>query len=540
MQARDTSRLGSGEFDVLVIGGGIQGLAIAYEAASRGLRTALVEAADFGSGMSFNHQKTVHGGLRALQSLDLRRVREGIRERRALARIAPWMLRPLPFLMGTYRSLTKGRTALRAGFRLERLLARDRNRGVEPELQLPPPKLLSRALTLKLFPGIKPQGLTGGAQWYDYQMVENDRLTCAFASAADRAGAVLVNYVTAVDAIRKDGRVIGVTARDAESDETFPVRASLTINAAGSRAGEVRRMFGVGRTLPLLAAMNLVTTRPAHEIALAAATAAGRMLTLVPWRGQAIVGTSQSRDLLEAGQDRVSPAELQAFVAEANQAFPALDLTLDAVTLVHRGLVPAAVRHGVVDLRSRPAVEDHSREGTAGAMTVIGVKYTTARAVAEKVVDTAGRLLRKSVRQSATSTSVLPGGGIADHEALVIETARLARVEVTPATVTRLARTYAEHSAAIVRLAAERPELSRPITQGTAAIAAEIVYAARNEMAVHLSDILLRRTALGAAGHPGVELLEQSAGHAARELGWSAERAGQEVAAVERVYEVPR
>src|SRR5688500_1338648 len=147
MQPRDTARLESGPFDVLVVGGGIHGLTAAYEAASRGLRTALIEAADFGSGISFNHQKTAHGGLRSLQSLRLDRAREAIRERRALARIAPGLLRPLPFVMGTYRSMNRGRLALRAGFRLDRWLGRRQNTGVERELHLPPAKLLSRPLT---------------------------------------------------------------------------------------------------------------------------------------------------------------------------------------------------------------------------------------------------------------------------------------------------------------------------------------------------------------------------------------------------------
>ena len=216
MQPRDASRLDAGPFDLLVVGGGIHGLAIAYEAASRGLRTALIEAADFGSGISFNHQKTAHGGLRSLQSFRLDRAREAIRERRALARIAPWFLHPLPVIVGTYRSTTKGRLALRAGFKLDAWLGRDRNLGVERELHLPPAKLLSRGMTLKLFPGINERNLTGGAQWYDYQMVQNDRLTLAFAVAAEAHGAVLLNYVQATDALRENGRVAGVTARDRE------------------------------------------------------------------------------------------------------------------------------------------------------------------------------------------------------------------------------------------------------------------------------------------------------------------------------------
>src|SRR4051812_25923638 len=181
MQARDFQALGTETFDVLVVGGGIHGLATAYAAAGRGLRVALVEAGDFGASTSFNHQRTAHGGLRALQTGRLRHARESILERRALARMAPRLLRPLPFLIGTYRSVLRSRMALRAAFRVDRYLGRDRNAGLEPELHLPPAKLVSRAATLKLFNGVRQERLTGGANWYDYQIVHANRLTVAFA-----------------------------------------------------------------------------------------------------------------------------------------------------------------------------------------------------------------------------------------------------------------------------------------------------------------------------------------------------------------------
>jgi len=172
MRHRDLDRLAGTRYDILVVGGGIQGLTLAYEAASRGLKTALVEAEDYGSGISFNHQKTVHGGLRSLQSGRLDRARQGIFERRALARIAPWFLRPLPFIVGTYRSLVKSRIALRGALRIDEWLERHRNAGVEPELHLPAPRLISKAATLRLFPGIRQNGLTGAAQWYDYRWLK--------------------------------------------------------------------------------------------------------------------------------------------------------------------------------------------------------------------------------------------------------------------------------------------------------------------------------------------------------------------------------
>src|SRR5262245_6150415 len=263
MRARDLTRFDGTIYDVLVVGGGIYGLACRYEAASRGLRVALIDAGDFGSGASFNHQKTAHGGLRSLATGQIGRARESIRERRTLARIAPWFLRPLPFLVGTYRSVIKNRLALRAAFKADAWLGRRRNEGLEPELHLPKPRLVSKAATLRLFPGIRQEGLTGGAQWYDYQIVEADRLTFAFAAAADAAGADLANYVEATEAVREAGRIGGMVVRDRLSERSFQINARVTLNAAGSHAGEVMRLFGIDRPFPLIKAMNLVTSRPA-------------------------------------------------------------------------------------------------------------------------------------------------------------------------------------------------------------------------------------------------------------------------------------
>ena len=540
MRPRDTTRLTSTSYDVLVIGGGILGLACAYEAASRRLAVALIDAGDFGSGTTFNHQKTAHGGLRALQSLAIGRARESIRERRALARIAPWLLRPLPFLTGTYRSMTRGRVVLRAAFALDEWLGRKRNAGIEPELHLPRARLLSKTATLKLFPGIRAEGLTGGAQWYDYQMVENDRLTFAVAAAADRAGADLATYVEAREIIKQDGHLAGVRARDALTGQDVEVRTRVIVNAAGARGADVMRMLGVTRPFPLLKAMNLVTSKPAADIALAAPDPRGRMLTLVPWRGKAIVGTGQSQTLAAPGDDAVTSEEVERFIADANHAFPALKLGPGDVTLVHRGLVPAVTeRDGSVDLLQTPQVLDHTSEGADGAFTVIAAKYTTARATAERLTNTVGRKLRKPLAASRTATTVLPFAGIADHEALAIETGRRVGIELDLPLLRHLIGRYAEGAAEIVKLIAERPDSSATLAPSTPTIAAEVLYVIRNEGALRLSDIVLRRTTLGAAGHPGAAALRTSAAIAATELGWDAARTDVEIAAVEQAYRIP-
>ena len=537
MRARDVAALADPAYDVLVIGGGVYGLAVAADAASRGLAVALVEAADFGGATSFNHQKTAHGGLRSLQSGRVDRARESIRERRALARMAPRLLRPLPFIVGTYRSWIRNRLALRAAFRLDRWLGRKRNEGVEPELHLPPPRLASRAATLKLFPGVRRNGLTGGAMWYDYQIVESDRLNVAFAEAADARGARLANYAEATVPLRENGAIAGMRVRDRLTGSEYDVRARITINAGGARAGEIMRGFGVDRDLPLVKAMNLVTSKPASDIALAAPGKEGRMLTLVPWHGRALIGTSQSTDVRRPDDTAVTRSEIESFVADANYAFPALGLTPPDVRLVHCGIVPARRgRGGRLELLTAPQILDHATEGVPGAITVIGAKYTTARGVAARVTSVAAKRLRSRVRASQTDRLVLDGAGIADHEALAIETARAAGLELAPPIIRHLTAIYGDRCALIVRLMAERTDWRMPLLAGQPHVGAEVIYTIRHEMACTLADIVIRRTGIGAAGHPGAAMVNAVATIAAEECGWSADRRDKEVAAVDAFY----
>jgi glycerol-3-phosphate dehydrogenase len=553
MQPRDFGALGERAFDVLVVGGGIHGLATALDAAARGLKVALIDAGDFAAATSFNHQRTAHGGLRSLQSARLGHARESIHERRALARMAPRLLRPLPFMIGTYRSLIRSRLALRAAFRLDRWLGRHRNAALEPELHLPPAKLTSRAATLKLFPGVRQEQLTGGANWYDYQIVHTNRLAIAFAEGAAARGAHLVNYAEAIAALREaGGRVNGMRVRDVRTGVEADVRARLTINCAGPAVNAVMTLFGVRREVPLVKAMNLVTSRPASDIALAApafvtASAGGpaatpgakadRMLTLVPWHGRALIGTWHSDDFRRAADVAVDENEVAAFIEQANSAFPALKLTRADVTLVHRGIVPAAAgRSARAELLATSRIFDHGRDGAPGAMTVVGTKYTTARVVGERAATLAAKALGASTRPTDTAVTTLPGAGIADHEALTIETARAVGLEVAPPIIRHITAIYGDRCAAIVRLMAERSDWRMPLIPGRPNIGAEVIHAIRAEMACSLADIVIRRTELGAMGHPGAEIVAACARIAAEELGWDADRRDREIAAVDQFY----
>jgi glycerol-3-phosphate dehydrogenase len=521
-------------YDLLVVGGGIHGLFAAYDAAERGLSVALVDRADFGSGLTFNHQRTIHGGLRAIGSGQLRKTRQQIRERRTWARIAPHLLRPLPFLVGTYGWTRRSRLALRVGFRVYDFVGRSRNRDVSPELHLPRARLESAAATRRLFPGIAEKGLSGGAVWYDYQTRHPDRLTWTVALAARQAGATLANWVEAMAPLRASGRVVGARVRDVITGAEREIEARVTLLAAGADLGAVGAAFGIDRTPPLLRAMNLLLNRPARDIATVAPARSGRMLTTVPWRGFVLVGTSQSDAVVDRGETTPPAAAIDEFLAEANAAFPRLRASPSDIRLVQHGLTPAVVRGGKVDLMPDAAVTRHTGDG-AGVISLVGVKLTTARAAAERAVTAACLELDGRFRRSQTATKALPHADIADVEGRLIETLRAAGVELERDAIDHLTGWYGTEASDVVRHGLATGTLE-PLTGGAPVLSAEIGYAVDHAQARRLADAVLRRTAIGAAGHPGAAALERAATVMAEKLGWTADRRVKEIEAVEAVY----
>src|SRR4051794_11183117 len=533
---RDLDRLTAQTFDVLVVGGGIYGLAIAYDAAQRGLSVALIERSDFGSGATFNHLRTIHGGLRYLQSLDIGRARESIRERRTIARIAPHAVRPLPFAVPLYRSLMRGKTAMRAGFLLDRLVAAGRNRGVPSSHRLPGGRVVSRSHAAQRFPGLKRQGLTGAAVFYDYVTTEPDRLTFSYALAAVEHGAAIVNYVEAIAPIVEGGRVTGVTARDSLGARTIAIAARLTVNAAGGRVDRLLEPLGIATGIPMLRAMNLVTKRDAGDEALGGVSSSGRNLFLVPWRERALFGTWESGRTLDPGDTGVQEGDVAAFIAELNQAFPALDLKLDDITLVHHGSVPAAVNGGRVALERHEQIRDHAAQGFDGLLTVAGTKFTTARGVAERVTDTAFAKLHKKPVPCRTATTPLPGGSLRDIGLTIAEARREFDQGLPTDTIPHLIAAYGSRYRDVMEIAGTRAEWRSRVAADSPVIGAELVLAARKEMAPTLADIVIRRTPLGALGHPGEQALATAAAIVGAEFSWSDDRRRAEIAAVDAFY----
>jgi glycerol-3-phosphate dehydrogenase len=530
---RDVDRLTGQTFDVLVVGGGIYGLTIAYDAAQRGLSVALIERDDFGSGASFNHLRTIHGGLRYLQTLDIGRARESIRERRTLAQIAPHAVRALPFALPLYRSLTKGKLAMRAGFALDRVVSFDRNRGVPAAHRLPGGRVVSRATAIQRFPGLRRQGLTGAAVWHDYITTESDRLTFSWALAAVEHGAVLANHVEARTPVMDGRRVAGAHAFDTIDGREIQISARVTVNATGGQIDRLLAPIGASARIPLLKAMNLVTSRDAGEEALGGRSRSGRHLFLVPWRERALFGTWESPRPCRPDDTGVHEEDVAAFIAELNQAFPSLDLKLADITHVHRGVVPA-----VAHADGHASLQGHEqlRDDVEGMVSIAGTKYTTARAVAERVTDALLQKLQRPAVMCRTAATVLPGGTVRDVSLAVAEARREHDEGLPTDTIPHLIAAYGSRYRDVIGLAGGVAQGRVRIARDSPVIGAELVWAVRHEMAVTLADAVIRRTPLGALGYAGDTATTLAAAIVGAELGWTAERQRVEIAAVREFY----
>jgi len=474
---RDLASLAAREHDLVVVGGGAYGAAAAWDAATRGLSVALVEREDFGAGASWNSLKTIHGGMRYLQKLDLGRLRASARERSVLLRLAPALVRPLQFVVPTYGHGWTGREALAIGLRINDWLTRDRNDGLPETHRIPEARTVGADEALRLLPGLERRGLTGAAVYYDAQASSTERLTLAFVHAAAAAGALCANHLEATGLIRApSGRVAGVSLRDALTGAPLEIRTRAVLNAAGPWADELLAAFGLRRGKgPLLRARNLVLRRAPVVPFAVGARSSGRYLFLVPWEGRTMLGTSY-----EPAEEPAS--DPMAFLDEGARAFPWAGLHRSDVALVHEGLVPG--RGGAAGLGTRPRLHDHGAEdGLVGLFSLQGVKYTTARPEAEKAVDLVARRIGRAVSAGCTADGPLPRA---------------------------------------------RP-LEGPLEERTRR-------AVRDEMALTLADAVLRRLDLGTAGPPDAADLATVGRVLGAELGWDDARHARERAELDRAF----
>jgi len=542
---RDLRRLANTNFDVVVVGAGIYGTTAAWDAALRGLSVALIDRGDFGSGTSFNSAKTVHGGVRMLQSGNIFGLRQFVRERRALTRIAPHLIHPIPFVIPTYQSLSRHRWFMRIGFGLNDLLAIDRNEGLDPANHLPHSQLLSRSECLRLNPFINPNGVTGGIKWFDCQMHNSDRVNLSFVLSAETKGAAIANYVECTGAIRADGRICGITVRDRLKGEQFDIHARVVLNAAGPWAPSLLTAL-VPDTTPtfprgLSKAMNLLLAKPMTQQHAVGGQSNSRLLFLAPWRGFTLAGTSHSSFKSSPDTLGVTQPEVEAFLKDINNAFPGLHAELPDIRLIHRGLLPSHEDNSSgVTLLKQSAVHDHRQDGLTGLVSLLGVRYTTARHTAQQAIDTVFSILDIAPPPCQTHDTPVIGGALNDVR-VFFENATHNNTLIGPDHITRgrLARTYGTTHTTLLDNIQTTPSDNESLSSHCDITRAEVRHAVKAEMAVHLSDVILRRTEAGSAGQPDDTALLAAAELMARELDWSTERIESEIADTKSVYQIP-
>ena len=478
---RNLKQLADSPFDVVIVGGGIYGAAIAREAATRGLVTALIEKGDFCCATSANSLKIIHGGLRYLQQADLIRVRESVRERRAMLRMAPHLIRPLPCLMPT-AGLMKSKPTMLAATLANEILSADRNRGISADRKLACGRVVSRTKLDLLLPGYQGPG-TGAALWNDAVADDTERIVVGMVQSAADAGACVANYVEMGGFLRDGERITGIQARDRLDGAEFDIQAKLVINAAGPWSNRIlENLNGDATPLPyaLALGMNAVLKQeliPTYAAGLPCQEPGpdkGRLMFILPWRGTTMGGTFYRHHTDAPDAMKPTEADTARLLSQLNSALPSADLTPDHVARIHAGLLPCIPNRPVESdpklLRHYMLVDHAKRDGIEGLVTALGIKYTTARDVAERTITLAAKKLDCPVRPSTSATTPLPAGDT------------------------------------------------------------DVLYAIRNEMAQTLSDVIYRRSGMGATRIPDETELRNCATTMAAELRWDDARITAEIA----------
>ncbi len=512
-------------FDLLVVGGGINGAGIARDAAMRGLRVALVERGDFGSGTSSCSSKLIHGGLRYLEHGELRLVFESVRERERMRRLAPHLVRPQQFVCPVYRGGPVGLVTLAAGLWAYDLLA-----GLWTARRH---HMLGPAGIRAAEPALRQEGLRGAGVYWDYR-TDDARLVLETLLAATREGAVVVSYAGLAGLLKEGGRVVGARVADRLGDATIEVRARVVVNATGPWVDTVTALDEPGPPLLRLtkgAHVLVPAARVGNRSALALnAVADRRVMFVIPWGAHALVGTT---DTDHPGGPDVPPtverADVDYLLDTVNHYFPAARLRPDDVVSGFAGLRPLiAPPRGQKVRPSDVSREEEILVSASGLVSLAGGKLTTYRLIAAKVVDRVLALLRaggdgRTFRRSRTGEVPLPGGTDTPE---AVAAAALSRDGhgVAPAVVGHLAGRYGSRLDEVLRRVAHERALGEAIVPGLPDVRAEVVEAVEHEWALTLDDVLRRRTHVALEdASAGVATAETTAALMGRSLGWDAE-----------------
>jgi glycerol-3-phosphate dehydrogenase len=522
-------------FDVLVIGGGITGAGVALDAASRGYSVALVEKSDFASGTSSRSSKLVHGGLRYLQKFDLGLVREALLERRLMVRLAPHLVTPLQFVVPAFDGARPDRM-VGIGLNMYDVMAtpglrgkRDRRAereipdGAETDWSPARHRVISGPEVVELLPALEARKPSAGYLFYDCQ-TDDARLVLTVLGEAERFGAICANRLAVTELEHGDDGGTVARVRDHESGQESGIHADSVVNATGVWADRIRREeLHSGAEVPRIAPSRgtHITLAPADLPLVAGAivpAGEGRSIFALPWLGRSLVGTTDNS--YSGNIDHVRPSEPDIeYLLDAVNSFFGTTLASADLTGAYAGLRPlisAGDSRKSVDISRKAELYETS----SGMITITGGKLTAWRRMAKSAVD---RLVARDGRDAPCRTHEIPLGQ-------PIDPARLPRVEGVPdGAYAALAGRYGHAAEQVLRVARERSELARPILAEHPDLLAEAAFAARNEQARSVADVLLRRTRLGAlAGRElcttGNEAPRRVARAIGIELGWDERR----------------
>jgi glycerol-3-phosphate dehydrogenase len=509
------SHLQNQPLDLIVIGGGIVGSGIARDAALRGLRTALFEKNDYCSGTTSRSTRLIHGGLRYLETLDFRFVRLDLREREILLRIAPNLVKPLPFVVPFYGRSRTYRAKINLGLILYDILSFDSS--------LPRHRSISVSEVRAAAPLVESEALQGGVLYYDAQVESPERLVLENLIDAQEHGAFAYNYSEVVGGLAPGDSGPGVRVRDLISRSEAEVKGRVIVNAAGpwvdqvsnrmaaQSAARARLTKGIHFVCPSLSKKALVFFSRLDD----------RLLFVVPWLGQSLIGTTDTDFSQDPGEAAADPVDIKYLLDSVRLFIPSLDISQIRYSYAGvRALVPEPGKRPSAISRMHQIV-DEAANGAPGLISVIGGKITGYRAIAEQAVDLACSKLGRR-RICRTESTLLPGA-----RGQTLPGKELPR-SLEPETVRHLFSLYGSRASEVIQLAHTDSRLRSRIAPDSSDIAAQVIYSVRREQCLRATDFLLRRTRMGFSPDQGCRALPAVIALMADELGWSATKKNDE------------
>ncbi|OHD65413.1 MAG: hypothetical protein A2176_15790 [Spirochaetes bacterium RBG_13_51_14] len=542
---RFTEKYTGETFDLIVIGGGITGAAVAYDAACRGLRVALLEKNDFGGATSAATSKHIHGGLRYLATMEFGLVRESLRERKIMENIAPNFVYPIPNMVTTNTlKITNTKWVIKAGMILYDILSFDKGCTWDKSKRIPLHRTLDKEKVIELEPNVKKEGLTGASVYYDCISIFPERLTLAFIKSAVSYGVQVANYAEVEGFIfTDDHRVAGIRVRDAITGKKLAVRGKLTVNCGGPWAdivlGLAKKEISEER-LRRSEGIHIITGKLVNDHVVTSMTAKGRHLFIIPWRGHSLIGTTDKEYIGRPDDYRVTGTRIQELLDEVNDTFGHKKFSFKDIRFFYGGLRPLVEdqTEDVYESSRKYEIYDNEKDGLTGLITVEGGKYTTSRNLAENVLKVVSRKINRKLKRTITDREYLHGSEIPDM-ALFLKAIVNENRDFSAKSMEYLGKNYGTEYRQVLEIARKNRSLARTVNDD-GEILAQVVYAVRFELARTLNDILFRRTGIGTLGDPGDAVLRLVAQTAGRELRWSSIRITEEIAKARRAFIIPQ